>query len=219
VPKFEKLMHDGIIDPAVLDEAGASWMPAFVKGVKVAGGEYTIWWILVPTVAWGLFEWRVRSENKAFMRLSALGTAAVGLMVVVVVAAGSLVIPFCLAAPATGQLVRPFALEQLGKIDTSVSALEQAMAKKDWDATQEHADQASHAVDYLVRTAPAIPSLASWREPALGELRAQVKATNESLEEAQQAIQAKDAGRLEAALKKFHEAYGPIRAAATKAVK
>ena len=45
--------------------------------------------------AWGLFEWRVRSENKPFMRLSALGTAALGLTVgLVVVATAVMVVAF-----------------------------------------------------------------------------------------------------------------------------
>src|ERR1022692_2685874 len=36
LPKFEKLLHDGIIDPAFIDGADASWMPAFLNGVREA---------------------------------------------------------------------------------------------------------------------------------------------------------------------------------------
>ena len=42
VPKFQKLLQDGIIDPAILDEPGWKWMPAFVKTVSVVGGNYTL---------------------------------------------------------------------------------------------------------------------------------------------------------------------------------
>jgi hypothetical protein len=211
VPKFEKLMHDGIIDPAGLEDSGASWMPALLKSVKVVGGEYTIWWILVPAVAWGLFEWRVRSENKPFMRLSALGTAAVGLMVVVVLTAGSLVLSFMLAVPAMGRMARPWAVEQVATIDTSISGLDQALAKKDWAAMQEQAEQASNALKGL-SVGLAATSLAAprYQTQTVEELRSDVTAANESLREAHQAIREKDANRLEAAMKKFHEAYRPV---------
>ena len=122
------------------------------------------------------------------MRLSALGTAAVGLMVVVVLTAGSLVISFTLAMPAMGRMARPFALEQVAAIDTSVGALEQALAKEDWEAMQEHADQASSALHRLAH-GPAITSLTSWNEPpTVEELRAQVRAAHEQLRAAQQAM-------------------------------
>src|SRR5437016_14567979 len=92
---------------------------------------------ILAGAAWGLFEWRVRSENKPLMRLSALGTAAVALMLVAVLTAGALVISFCLGVPATGRLARPFALEQIAHVNTSVSALEKALAKQDWAAMQD----------------------------------------------------------------------------------
>ncbi len=227
VPKFQRLMLDGVIDRSILDEHWTSWMPTYLEDVHTVGGKYTIWLILVPAVAWLLFEWRVCSENKALMRLSALGTAAVGLMVVVSLMSASLVISFCLGAPATARLVRPFALDQIAKIDTSVGALEQALPKKDWEAMQEPADRASEAMDNLVKAAPAAPALARGKEPmsfsewkvTVDELRANVKAASESLHEARQAVHDKDASRLDAALKKFHEEYAPVQAAAKKLVR
>jgi hypothetical protein len=227
VPKFQRLMLDGIIDPAILDQQGMGWIPAFLEDVRTVGGRYTIWWILVPAVTWLLFEWRVRSDNKAFMRLSALGTAAVGLMVVVFLMSASLVVAFCLGAPATGRLVQPFALDQIAKIDTSVGALEQALPKKDWDAMQEPADRASEAMDNLVKAAPAAPALARGLQPmayselqtTVDDLRAHMKSASESLREARQAVHDKDAGRLDAALKKFHEEYAPVQSAAKKTVR
>jgi hypothetical protein len=46
------------------------------------------------------------------------------------------------------------------------------------------------------------------------DLREQLKLARQYLWEAQQAAWAKDPERLEAALKKFHEAYGPVQSAA-----
>src|SRR5262245_7962830 len=217
IPKFQMLMRDGLLDPDIFHEQGVSWMPAFLNGLKIVGGGYTTWLVLLAVVVWGLFEWRVRSEHKTFMRLSALGTAAVGLMVVVVLAAGSLVISFTLGMPATGRIVRPFALQQVANIDNSVSALEQALAKKDWETMQEQSDRASQALGNLSKAAPAIPALTSRNQPpTVEDLRAQVKAANECLLEAQQAIRAKDAERLKVTMQKFRELYEPVEKAATR---
>jgi hypothetical protein len=183
------------------------------------GDRYTTFLVLLAAAAWGLFEWRVRSENKPLIRLSALGTVAVGLMVVSVFTAGSLVITYQLGAPSSGRMARPFALLQIAKIDTSVGALEQALATKDWQTMQEQANQASAAMSRLAGAGPAVPSLTSRHEPpTVEELRAQVKAAGEAILEAQQAIRAKDAARLEPALEKFRGLYGPVQQAAARPV-
>jgi hypothetical protein len=220
VPRFERLVRDGLVDPAVLEEQGVTWMLSFLHALMVVVGRHTTLLLLLAAVAWGLFEWRVRSENKPLMRLSALGTAAVGLMVVVWLLAGSLLISFCLGAPATGRLARSFAVDQISHLDRSVSALEQALAKKDWEAMREDADQASAAVSQLAQGAMVIPALTTRSEPtAVEELRAQMRAASIHLEEAQEAIRRKDAGELETAMQKFRKAYEPVREAAKRAVR
>jgi hypothetical protein len=220
VPRFQKLMRDGILDAAILRETNLTWMASFLESVS-ATGQYTTWLLLLAVVTWGLFEWRVRSENKTFMRLSALGTAALGLLVVGVLMAASLVIPFMLSMPPLA--ARSFTMEQIATIDTSVGALEQAMANKDWEAIQEHASRAFHAADSLAQIGAAARALASRQEcrdqPAVDKLQAQLKSASECLREAQQAIREKDTGRLAEALQKFHAAYGPVQEAATKPVK
>jgi len=58
----------------------------------------------------------------------------------------------------------------------------------------------------------AAPALTSLREqPKVDEVRLQLKAARDSLHEALQASWAKDPAKVEAALKKFHEAYGKVR--------
>jgi hypothetical protein len=137
------------------------------------------------------------------MRLSALGTAAVGLLVVVVLTAGVMVVSFTLAMPAMGRMARPFALEQVAAIDTSISALEQTLAKEDWKALPEHADQASSALHRLAH-GPALTSLTARTEPPTAdELRARLKAVHDHLRAAHQALAAKEAERVDAALAKF----------------
>jgi hypothetical protein len=210
VPKFKKLMHDGMIDPAILEQQGWTWVASFLENLSYVGGHYTTWLLLLTIVVCGLFEWRVRSENKSFIRLSCWGTAAVGLMVIGILTAGSLVIPYQLAAPAMGRMARPFAMQQIASIDTSIAAIEQALAKKNWESIQEHANRASEALDRLVSAAPAVYSLTPEHgPPSLEELRTQLKAANGCLSEAQQAAQEKNEAQVKAAMQKFHSFYRP----------
>lgn len=218
VPKFERLMRDGVIDPTILDEQGAMWMGSFLKTLSSqVGGHYATWLLLSAIVVCGLFEWRVRSENKSFIRLSVWGTAAVGLLMIAILQAGSLVIPYQLAAPATIRIARPFAVQQIARIDTSIADLEQALAKKNWESIEDHANRASEALDRLVSAAPAVGSLTPRHgSPNMVELRAQLRAANECLSEAQQAARQKDAEGVEAAVRKFRGLYEPAGKAAAR---
>lgn len=56
--------------------------------------------LIVVAAAWTLFEWRVRSENKPFMRFAAIGTAATGLMIVIFLMGMALAITPLIHAPA-----------------------------------------------------------------------------------------------------------------------
>ncbi len=96
VPHSVKLIRDGLISSAILEQTCTTWIPSFLYSVSILVGNYTALWVVLAAVAWGLFEWRIRSENKPFMRLSALGTVAVGLMAVVCLTVGSLLTLICL---------------------------------------------------------------------------------------------------------------------------
>ncbi len=217
VPKFQKLTRDGMIDAAILEDTGVTWMASFLEALSNAVGRYTTWLLLAAAVVCGLFEWRVRSENKSFIRLSVWGTVAVGLMVLGILTAGSLVIPYQVAAPATGQLAKAHATQQLARIDMEMDRLELALANKNWKSIQEHTNQASQALDRLVASAPAVQSIPLQQGPRrLEERRAVLKSANEYLLKAQQAAQEKDVEGVEAAMRRFHELYGPFGKVATK---
>jgi hypothetical protein len=216
VPKYQRLTRDGLIDQEGLQEAGIGWVTSFLRGLETVGGKST--YILLGTVAgWALFEWRVRSENKSFIRLSVFGTVAVGLMVVAALQEGSLVIPYMLSAPATSKIARSYALEQIARIDESVRAGEQALAKKDWETISEQANRAAEAADRLAQSAAAVGALTPFHgSPTTADLRAQLRLANECLLEAREASRQKDAARLQRALQKFHERFAPVAQAALK---
>jgi hypothetical protein len=216
IPAYEKIRGDGLLDTNDQDTqillSYADSCLVFLVQIARHFVNYWFLWVLLLAVAWGLFEWRVRSENKPFMRLSALGMAALVLAVAVGVTALSLLIPYVAALPPLyARAPEPIVRDQVATVSKSIRELEQAMAKKDWQASQEHATKAERAARYLAGMGAAAPALMSLTEQArLDALREQLSAADECLWEANKAIIAKDAGRLDAAMQKFHEAYGQV---------
>jgi hypothetical protein len=216
VPKFNQLVRDGLIDAAIFGEVGVAWMLSWLAGFS-RFAEHATWWVLLAAVVWGLFEWRVRSENKTFMRLSALGTAAVGLVAIVWLMGATLLVSFCLAAPANGRMARQFAVDQVGKIEESVAALEATVQKGEWKPIEQHLAELSRATDLLTKEAAALPAL---MHPNTEENRQALEATlrraREALDEAGRAVRRKDQEQIASALKRFRTAIEPLTAAAEK---
>jgi hypothetical protein len=212
VPKLRKIQGDGWLGMDDTNLPVTAWLDSLLRGLEWVGNHATAC-LLIGAGLWGLFEWRVRSENKPFIRLSVLGTAALVMMVGVFLITGALVIPFELGMPAMIQIATPFVSEQMETIDTSIRAIEQAMAKKDWAAVGNNAERASSAVNRLSAAAGALPSPARQRKPKVDELRAWLKSAQEHLLEAQKASRDKDAGRLDEAMKNFRQVYGHVREA------
>jgi hypothetical protein len=215
IPKMHKLQRDGVF---TLHESVAplvSRLFAFLDGLQWVCDRLMWWIILSVAVVWGLFEWRVRGEHKPFMRLAALGTAAVALSVVVAIMTGSLSIPFMVGVPPLVRTQKQYAArEEVTAADASVSALEQALAKKDWEAAAEQANRASAELEKLD---PNLYTLIDpWETGALDKMQAHLKAAKDGLADALQAARDKDAERVREALKKFREAFAPVQDAAKR---
>lgn len=163
VPRFKKMAQDGILDPDIFEEQGVTWMPRFLDGVAEVTGHYTTPILLVALGLWGLFEWRVRSENKSFIRLSLLGTVATGLMAVVLLTAGCLEVLFTLGVPAIAKIARPFAVAQVDAINAALDSLREAAKKSDWAAMESQAEHVQQKYEVLLNTPSAIPALFTWK--------------------------------------------------------
>lgn len=213
VPKYQRLMSDGLIDPAIIRESGVSWMHDFLMWLRHSVGDNATWILLLSAVAWGLFEWRVRSENKSAMRFAALGTVAVALMSVVLLTGGSLVISFCLGAPASGKVAESLALEQVSQIGQAATSLDQATRKDtwDWEAMPQPAERISQAIDKLL-IAPSVLLALSNRSgsPSEGELQELVRSARDNLGKMQRAIRDRDANEYNSAMRQFHRAIAPF---------
>jgi hypothetical protein len=144
------------------------------------------------------------------MRLAAMGTAALSLSVAVVLVTAALVLPFELGMPGMVRtVVRPLAADQMTAVDDSLKELEQAIAKKDWDAVQKSADRTYRAMENLET---AIPALAA-RDAKLSssQLRDRMASARERFREVQPAVARKDASRTELAMQRFREEYGRVQ--------
>lgn len=95
-PKVYKILQD--VRPANDDPSIASSV-SFLRGLD-AVGDHATWCLLGAIALAALFEWRVRGENKSLIRLSALGSIAMGLGVACVFTAAATAVPLMLTFPA-----------------------------------------------------------------------------------------------------------------------
>jgi uncharacterized membrane protein len=216
VPRFELLTRGGYVDRAILEQHDLSWTLAWLNNLHELTGSHTALVLLLAAVAIGLFEWRVRSENKTLIRVAALGTVAVTLMMVSALMTGSMLVAFELGAPPVSRMTRLWAVEQADGMSKSLGAIEQALTKKDWPEVEKQAEAAATCLRRLSQ-GPALASLTQWNEaPSVEDLRAQLKLADEELRAVQQASAAKDTSRLETALRRLQEAWSPLQAAASR---
>jgi hypothetical protein len=219
-PKFEQVLHDGLLDPKVQSEPAFAWMMSFLDCVWDTAERHATILAIVVAAGWALFEWRVHSDNKSFIRLSGLGTAALGLAFIVAPMAASLLVVFCLGLPEAGRVAGRFAIEQTSKIEASLDRLDEALSKSDWDAMQKHAEGASEAIKELAGARSALAALTPRRgKPTTDEVLEQLGKLHDDLVEAQNSIRAKNLEGVGSAMKKVRESYGPIREAASRAAK
>jgi hypothetical protein len=216
LPKFKKIRADGMFVSDEHTETTLNWIYNFFNNVQSFFEYVTTPVVLVIVALWALFEWRFRGENKAFVRLSALGTVGAGLALVVVMMGVSMVIPFMLAMPAYGKITRPWAVIQAGQAESEVAQLKLAVGKPDWEAAGRHAKEALEAMNRLSH-GPSLHSL-SWTQPGPRHQDVQEAWTTarQALERAREAVREKDAKRVEQALATFRTAFEPIRVQARR---
>jgi hypothetical protein len=214
-PKFKQMWQEGWINMEGYGPLTSSALTLFgwADWVREDG-----WWLSIPAVIiWALFEWRSRGEQKPFIRLAAMGSAALLLMAGVIWTFTAITLPMVISIPNLAML-RPnqVVADKSATIDRSVAAAEQAMATKDWPTIEDNLVDASHAARTLAQMGSAAPTILSMHEQAkVDALRAQLTAASLALRSAELASRAKDSARLESAMKEFHEAYGQAAIPAT----
>lgn len=213
VPSYIKVHEDGLLEAAnadvqpYVDRADELLMTL----VPVANNLASYWflWAILLIVVWSLFEWRVHSENKSLMRLTALGLAALVLTTCVGLTGVSLLVPYAVALPTLyGQSPEPIVRDDTAAIATALEGLEKSVAARDWKASELDLSDAWSAVRDLAGRGAAAPALLSRAEqPKIDQLRAALHSASHSMVDIQNAILAKDPDRVSATLKTFRDAY------------
>lgn len=218
VPKYLWLVSMGRLDfEGSGDNRFILWSHSFLEGMKhVMFGPVLPSILLLLVALWVWFERRVTSDNKPFMRLSALGTAAAGLIVLVFLTATALVMPLMLTLMLAPQGMHPEALVTGSKagLDKSLDSLEQAIARRDWDAIHGDASSAWASMFELTHSGAAAWVLLSPGEKGeVEDLRERLNTAHSRLLDVLMAAPQKggDLTALNAAMLRFHEAYDPVR--------
>ena len=124
IPKMQKMKEDGMFWENDYTRDTIARAFSFLKSLHWFWESWMQWVLLGLVVLWGLFEWRVRSQSKPFIRLAALGTLAIGLTVLLVLTAMSLILPFFMALAPPSHVAQSMAIRRLAAIDTSIAALD-----------------------------------------------------------------------------------------------
>ena len=157
--------------------------PYSISVVNIVRMFFESWfiWTALIVIAWAIFEWRYRSENKSTIRL-ALGSLVSLLMVVLVWAASiAVVIPlFRLPWLIRSQPAESAVFRQVEEVDTALDQLVKAVDAKDWPGARESARRLRHEFQYLTHLGAAAPILAGMdRRGDIDEIRRLVREIEE----------------------------------------
>jgi hypothetical protein len=216
VPIYQRFRYDGWLEGDENTRGILSWAHSAVSEIgRIVDGLAASWWLwaVLVAVAGVLFMRRRGSENKQLIGFSTLATGALGLTLVVSALSAAIMIPFVVAVT-TIYTTSPeqVVVHRLQHIDVSVSALERAIARGDWDAMQAPARLAAHGVDDLASMGAAAPAMLSLdRQQKIDRLRTSLKTAGNCLRDVENAIGSKDSAALETAMERFRGEYPPMR--------
>lgn len=163
VPRYFRLLHKGWID--VRDYPSGAFLEWTEWGLN--GAELIVDYapFLLPplALAWGLFEWRVRSANKSLMRLAVLASAASVLSVVSLLATATLLASTLLAVESmNGRAPEQIVRSELAELNASLAELDWWAKEHDREAIRRGASPEElselHRVEELRLPAPVLDS-------------------------------------------------------------
>ena len=184
MPRYLSYAQEGWLADGSPDfNAWVSWGFGFLRILLITVRE--CWWWVVPVVAaWGIFEWRCRSENKALMRLSGMGVIALSLMVVLCLTAAAMVLPLSvLPSMVSARNPEGSVLAEISRIDTALAGLENAIASNDKEGAFRQMIDARNAVGVLAHTGSAATVLAVLRQQSsIDDIRLHIDVADDALQ-------------------------------------
>jgi hypothetical protein len=214
VPKYKELGKEGWFNAAGMADVEAlmQWATHTLSGV-LGILQNDAWIGIGLLVIWGLFEWRVRSENKTYMRLAGLGTLAVGVLTAAFLTAVAMILPQLVALSPAYRADRAYGIarEQLAVVDSTLQSLDAAPPEKDWD-------QAWHRVLVLRQAIRAVgeSGYSAWTAPEEVERQKdENRRAQEVLHDAADACQYRAKAQFEADMVTFRQMYAAMRPPST----
>lgn len=173
----------------------------------------TPWWVAAFIVAWALFEWFVKRENKSHWRSVLLTSLALALFLMVTVFTVLMVVPTAKAADRlNARDPKPEIAARMATLDRLVPQLEQALRENDLSRADGLAHTSMGAANDLCNTGAAASTLLTSSEPAKIEmLQAELNSMASAMREAWFAARQRRAGQIDAPMQKFREAYGKVK--------
>jgi hypothetical protein len=173
----------------------------------------TLWWIVAFAIAWVLFEWLVKAENKQGLRLSILASLALMLFVVTSIFAMLLIIPTAKAADRlNARDPGPEVAARIAILDRLLPQLEQALLTNDLPKADDLAHTSMGAANDLENTGAAASTLLASTEQAKVEiLRTNLSSMASAMREAWIAARRRRPEQIQAPMQKFREAYARVK--------
>ena len=220
LPKYNQIMRDLWSTP----DAGPEWntftarTSAILNAIRSLGNN-AMPIVIALAILWILFEWRVRSENKSFMRLSALGTIAALLGVLSVLMFAAMILPTVMAVPTMRQeLPERVVAYNTQRLNPAIASLDSAITQQNWEAMNGPIVTARNAINDLSHMGAAAPSImTASRKADVDAMRNDLRSAADAIREAELALTDRDAARFYAALQRFHKAYDSVPEATTSA--
>jgi hypothetical protein len=200
---------------------------AFMPGAKNllavlhSAAYQTLWWMVAFAIAWALFEWSVKTENKQRLRLSILASLALMLFVVTIIFTVLLIIPTAKAADRlNARDPGPEVAGRIATLDRLLPQLEQALLTNDLPKADDLAHNAMGAANDLENTGAAASTLLTSTEQAKVEiLRADLNSMASAMREAWIAARRRHPEQIQVPMQKFREAYARVKNEAAKLAK
>ena len=168
--------------PQVFREYAISELPApayliSVENILLMFFESWFIWTALIGIAWAVFEWRCRSENKSTIRLAVGSLVSLGMVVLVCAASIAVLIPLVrLPWLIRSQPAESVVFRQVEEVDTAFDQLVKAVDAQDWPEASESARTLRHEFQYLTRFGSAAPVLAGMdRRADIDEIRRLVR--------------------------------------------
>jgi hypothetical protein len=217
VPKYKELAREGLLRVSAPNELAVEvWLWSFLQGVEQVCLQG--WWVaLGAVILWGFFEWRVRSENKAGMRMAAMGSVALLMLIVVMLTAAAISLPTIIATQDLAVAPQSRVEQARQQWERALAQMEKAETANDWihfEAAARQAAEASSSLETLWATGPLMFSTTDAKR--IQEIRNALRDSRRALMNASGQARMGNQGAVVWEMKRFREAYERLSTTGTR---